>query len=117
MADSKQTIPLEDDLCVHTFAVSAAMVGVCLTVIGLIRIVITLQKVNTLADDLLALDALVFLASCIMSYWALRNRKLRRRLRVERIADVLFLAAMVMMTGVCLFITYAIATNANAMGQ
>lgn len=111
MSESKDRMPLEDDLCVHTFAVSAAMVGVCLTVIGLIRIVITLQKVNTLADDLLAFDALIFLGSCILSYWAIRNRKIQRRLRTERIADMLFIAAMVVMTGVCLFITYAIATN------
>ena len=63
MADSKSRIPLEEDICVHIFTVSAAMVGVCLTVIGLIRIVITLQKTNTLADDLLAGDALLFLTS------------------------------------------------------
>jgi hypothetical protein len=117
MSDTRQPIPLEDDLCVHTFAVSAAMVGVCLTVIGLIRIVITLQKINTLADDLLAFDALIFLASCMLSYWAIRNRKVRRRLRAERVADVLFLAAMVVMTAVCLFITYAIATNPDLLGS
>ena len=117
MAESKDRIPLEDDLCIHTFSVSAAMVGVCLTVIGLIRIVITLQKVNTLADDLLAADAVLFLGSCILSYWALRNRKIRRRHRAERIADWMFIAAMMVMTGVCLFITYAIAMNPNAMGQ
>jgi hypothetical protein len=117
MAEPKERIPLEDDLCIHTFGVSAAMVGVCLTVIGLIRIVITLQKVNTLADDLLAGDAILFLGSCILSYWALRNRKVRRRLRAERIADWLFIAAMMVMTGVCLFITYAIATNPNVVGQ
>ncbi|HTQ37710.1 MAG TPA: hypothetical protein VMJ32_01710 [Pirellulales bacterium] len=117
MSDVKETIPLEDDLCVHTFAVSAAMVGVCLTVIGLIRIVITLQKVNTLADDFLGIDAIIFLASCILSYWAIRNRKVRRRLRAERFADGLFLVAMVLMTAVCLFIVYAIATNPNLTGQ
>ncbi len=117
MADLKAPpAPLEDDLCIHTFSVSAAMVGVCLTVIGLIRIVITLQKVNTLADDLLAFDAILFLGSCILSYWALRNRKVRRRHKAERFADLLFLLAMVMMTGICLFIVYMIATNPN-VGQ
>ena len=33
---------LEQDICIHIFTVSSAMVGVCLTVIGLIRVVITL---------------------------------------------------------------------------
>jgi hypothetical protein len=111
MAQIKDQVPLEDDLCIHTFAVSAAMVGVCLTVIGLIRIVITLQKANTLADDLLAIDAVLFLIACIVSYWAIRNRKVRRRVQAERIADLLFILAMIVMTGVCLFITYAIATS------
>ena len=35
---------LEEDICIHIFTVSSAMVGVCLTVIGLIRVVITLAK-------------------------------------------------------------------------
>jgi hypothetical protein len=48
------------------------MVGVCLTVIGLIRVVITLGRADTLADDFLAGDALLFLISCLLSYWALR---------------------------------------------
>src|SRR6266446_2012044 len=78
MSDSKTQLTLEEDICIHIFTVSAAMVGVCLTVIGLIRIVITLQKNDTLADNLLAGDALLFLTSCILSYWAMRTRKVRR---------------------------------------
>src|SRR5438132_4180850 len=89
---------LEEDICIHIFTVSAAMVGVCLTVIGLIRIVITIQKADTLADDLLAADALLYLVSCMLSYWALRTRKVRRMHRVERVADCVFLLAMVVMT-------------------
>lgn len=65
---------LEHDICIHIFTVSSAMVGVCLTVIGLIRVVITLGRADTLADDLLAGDALLFLISCLLSYWALRSR-------------------------------------------
>ena len=67
MSEPKSKTSLEEDLCIHIFTVSAAMVGVCLTVIGLIRIVITLQKVDTLADDLLAADALLFVSSCMLS--------------------------------------------------
>jgi hypothetical protein len=66
------------------------MVGVCLTVIGLIRVVITLGTVDTLADDLLAADALLFLTSSLLSYWALRSRGLRRMHRIEKIADGIF---------------------------
>jgi hypothetical protein len=54
------------------------MVGVCLTVIGLIRVVITLGRADTVADDFLAGDALLFLVSCLLSYWALRSRSVRQ---------------------------------------
>src|SRR5204862_6329634 len=69
---------LEQDICIHIFTVSSAMVGVCLTVIGLIRVVITLGTADTLADDLIASDALLFLISCFLSYCALRSRGLSR---------------------------------------
>jgi hypothetical protein len=80
---------LEEDICIHIFTVSAGMVGVCLTVIGLLRVVITLRKVDTFADDLLAGDAILFLVACLASYWALRTRKTSRMYRVERFADII----------------------------
>jgi hypothetical protein len=103
--------PLEQDLCIHIFTVSAAMVGVCLTVIGIIRIVISIRKTDTLADDLLAMDAVLFLASCLSSYLALRTRSTRRLHGLERFADITFLVALVAMVLVCAFITYAISAN------
>jgi ABC-type xylose transport system permease subunit len=115
MSDQHSKTALEEDLCIHIFAVSAAMVGVCLTVIGLIRIVITLQSADTLADDLLSVDALLFVSSCFLSYWALRTRKTRRMHNVERLADFVFLLAMLMMTAICLFITYTLAVGTRAV--
>src|SRR4029077_11532892 len=82
---------LEHDICIHIFTVSSAMVGVCLTVIGLIRVVITLGRADTLADELLAGCALL----CLLSYWALRSRGWRRMHRLEKIADGIFIAAMI----------------------
>src|SRR5947208_8372383 len=105
---------LGEDICIHIFTVSSAMVGVCLTVIGLIRVVITLGKADTLADDLLASDALLFLTSCLLSYAALRVRNFRRRHRIERAADGIFIVAMVVMTVICGFITYSMSVSPTA---
>ena len=100
---------LEEDISIHIFTVSSAMVGVCLTVIGLIRVVITFGKADTVADDLLAADAFLFLLSCLLSYSALRTRSKRRMHRMERIADGIFILAMILMVVICGFITFAIA--------
>jgi uncharacterized membrane protein YqjE len=112
--NSDQKTKLEEDICIHIFTVSSAMVGVCLTVIGLIRVVITLGKADTVADDLLASDALLFLTSCLLSYAALRARSFRRMHRIERAADVVFIVAMVVMTVICGFVTYAMSISSNA---
>jgi hypothetical protein len=103
-------VHLEESVCAHIFTVSAAMVGVCLTVIGLVHIVIVTQKADTIADDLLAGDALLFLISCLSSYWALRTRNVVRMHRVERFADWVFILALGFMAFICAFITYAVST-------
>jgi hypothetical protein len=100
--------PLEEDISIHILSVSAAMVGVCLTVIGLIRIVISIRKFDTIADDLLAGAALIFLVSCFCSYWALRTRGARRMHTLERIADAAFLFGLLIMVAVCVFIAFAV---------
>src|ERR1043166_7714844 len=104
---------LEEDVSIHIFTVSSAMVGVCLTVIGLIRVVITLGKADTIADDLLAGDALLFLISCLLSYSALRSRSVRRMHRLEKIADGIFILAMIGMVIICALITYTISAPAR----
>ena len=108
MSGQDSKLVLGEDVSVHIFTVSAAMVGVCLTVIGLLRVVITIKKVDTLANDMLVIDAVLFLTSCLMSYWALRTRTYRRMHRIERIADSAFIVALLLMVSVCGFIVYAI---------
>src|SRR6266496_1002656 len=111
--EENQDHRLEQDICIHIFTVSSAMVGVCLTVIGLIRVVITLGTADTLADDCLAVNALLFLISCLLSYWALRSRGLRRMHRLERLADGIFIFAMIGMVVICALITYTISVPAR----
>lgn len=65
----KSQSTLEEDIPIHIFTVSSAMVGVCLTVIGIIRLLITLRKTDTIADDLLSADAALFLLATLFSYW------------------------------------------------
>jgi len=111
MANQDSKNHLEEDICIHIFTVSAAMVGVCLTVIGLLRVIITIRKFDTIADDILAMDAVVFLVSCLLSYWALRTRATRRMHRIESLADSMFILGLLLMVVVCGFITYALEFN------
>ena len=52
MADNQPDDLLEEDICIHIFTVSAGMVGVCLTVIGLFRVIGQLKSVATMMSGL-----------------------------------------------------------------
>jgi branched-subunit amino acid permease len=102
------TIRIEEDISVHIFAASAGMVGVCLTVIGILNIIVKSKSVDTFADDVLTLDAVLFLTSCCLAYAALRSRGAVRAYKVERAADVVFIFGLVMMAVACGAITYSL---------
>lgn len=95
-------------LTMHVFSVSAAMVGVCLTAIGILRLVTQQTQVRTLGDDLLAMDSVLFVVCCGLAFWSFKcgDAVLRRRLRLA--VDTLFLAALATMSCICAVIAYAL---------
>lgn len=93
-------------IAIHIFSVSAGLVGVCLTVIGIFRAIGELKSFSTLGDNILAIDALIFLASCIFAYSSLRSRDEIKRHKLERIADILFIFGLTLMAIVCSIIAY-----------
>ena len=96
----------EESIAIHIFAVSATMVGVCLTVIGILNVITSFKKINTWADEITALDAIIFISSCIISYIAIKTKMRKRRLLLERIADGIFLSGLVLMVVICIFFAY-----------
>jgi hypothetical protein len=98
----------EHDLTMHVFTVSAGMVGVCLTAIGLLRLIATQTKVQTIGDDLLAIDAVLFATCAMLAFWSFKTSapKTRRKLRI--VVDTLFFTGLVGMAAICAVIAYAI---------
>ncbi len=100
--------PLAEGTCRMICTISAAMVGVCLTGVGLLRVSNAVSRTDSWADDLLSVDAIFFLVATLSAYFALRTETEVRLHRLERIADVAFIAAMILLTAACFFITYAV---------
>jgi hypothetical protein len=98
--------PLSEGSSRMVCSISAGMVGVCLTVIGLIRVSITMSKTQTIADDVLAFDAILFLTATLCAYFTQRGGNEVRMHRLERTADAFFLVAMVTLVVVCFLVTY-----------
>lgn len=105
---SEQEPPsLDDDICIHIFSVSATMVGVCLTVIGIIRVILTLRREDLIIDDLVAVNMMFYLVSALTSYWSLRTHRTLRGQRMMRVADTVFLIALAFTAVNAGFITWA----------
>ena len=98
----------EHDLTMHVFTVSSGMVGVCLTAIGLLRLVAAQTNVQTLGDDLLAVAAVLFVLCAFLAFWSFKSKKSVVRSRLRLLVDVLFLLGLALMGAICAIIAYAI---------
>jgi hypothetical protein len=95
-------------LTMHVFTVSAGMVGVCMTAIGLLRLIASQTKVQTLGDDLLAVNAIVFVVCAFLAFWSFKTKSPKLCERLQLIADILFLCGLAGMGLICAVIAYAI---------
>lgn len=91
----------ERGIAAHIFTTSSVMVGLCLTIISVVRSFPKAGQFKTVVDDLIAVGALVFLVSCFVSYAVLRARHSRRMHRLESLADGVFLLGLTILAVAC----------------
>jgi hypothetical protein len=77
-----------------------------LTLLGLLKVVEGLKGVSTIGDELLAVDAIIFLISGLLSYFALKQERQRRKYVMGRAADGLFITALCLLVIICCSIVY-----------
>lgn len=78
-------------LSAHILPTSATMIGVCMTVMSIGHLG-PRDDMRLLIDRLLAIDALVFLASALLSFISMRSR--RSGVRLETWGEVVFIAGL-----------------------
>jgi len=99
---------LHEHAPVHVFTTASSMVGVCLTAIGLIQVLVSTKTVNMVADDILAIDSILFMTSAMLSYMSIRSKNRHRYYKLELIADRVFILAMLMMVAACIALSFQI---------
>lgn len=101
---SQESRRIENDLSVHVFTASAALVGACLTVIGLFNS--RLENEAFHGDEFIALDALFFLVSCLLAFFSLKTVSHQSHRILARLADAVFLIGLAGMVFICVLIAY-----------
>jgi len=95
-----------NNLSGHILPTSGAMLGVCMTVISIVKLTQSNRGIAYWVDDLLALDALIFLTSSVFSYLSIRSHS--KKIYFEDIADKVFMLALLCMGAAVVLLTYEI---------
>ncbi|MBP0495962.1 hypothetical protein [Roseomonas indoligenes] len=87
---------------------AATMIGICTTLVGLVKIMENQSGADSRADELGGMLSAIFLASVILSYAAIRLAGLRTGLSqwLERGADLLFVVGLLGIAGLTLLFAY-----------
>ncbi len=92
-------------LSTHILPASATMIGVCMTVLSIGHIG-PAGEMRWLIDKLLAMDALLFLASALLSFVSMRAELQRSRLELH--AEWVFIVGLSLLALVGLVLAFAI---------
>ncbi len=95
---------IDNTISEHILPTSATMVGVCMTVISILKL--SANSSNTWADEILAVDSLLFIMSAIFSYVSIRNQL--EESKYEDWADKLFIFGLVVMTFACFIVVFTV---------
>jgi hypothetical protein len=97
--------PNSNDLSHHILPTSATMVGICITVISIVK-GMKPGLTHFLFDKALAIDSLLFMVSALLSFSSIRVAQ--SNIRFEQWAEVLFLIGLVSMTLITLIFSFEI---------
>jgi hypothetical protein len=89
-------------------SVSAAMVGVCLTAIGLVGILKSLHKLEMIVDDMLAVAVLLFVGCSFLSFLGIRTRIRKKWQGFSLTVDILFCLGLLVLVAASMLLTWAV---------
>jgi hypothetical protein len=98
-----------DDVSQHILPTAATMVGVCVTVVSIVRLLEATAPHASIIDNVLAGDAVLFLVSALLSYGSLRTPGSTPRL--ERYGDLVFLSALTILVASSIMLAWEIGTH------
>ncbi|MES1997949.1 MAG: hypothetical protein V4446_01415 [Pseudomonadota bacterium] len=94
------------NLSSHILQASAQMVGVCMVIISIVKLLHLGNTASHVVDKILGFDNIVFLFSAILSYASMRYARLAEAL--ESLADTLFMMGLVFMTLASVLLSFEI---------
>ena len=109
MSDPTQELAVkvarDRDVLLRLLSVTSSLAGLCIAALGFLEASNRPELDNSYADELIALDALLFVSCVYLILWALRTSSAVRAISLSRVVDAIFLFAL---TSLLLAATYII---------
>ncbi|MCY1167642.1 hypothetical protein D9M73_76100 [compost metagenome] len=96
---------LQNGLSAHILPASATMIGVCMTVLSIGHLGPG-SELHMLVDKVLAVDALVFLASALLSFMSMRTQRFANKFEAR--AELVFITGLGLLALVAVVLAFAI---------
>jgi hypothetical protein len=108
MSDHSKILIDDVGLSGHILPVSATLMGVCVTLVGLVKVA-EAKMGPSHVDEYAALAAIAFLVCSISSYLSMRySANDRLSYRLEQVADVIFVAGVIGITLIATLFAYEV---------
>jgi len=104
--DLARVVARDRDVLLRLLSVTASLAGLCIAALGFVEMGDRNATMRTYADELVALDALLFVCCVYLILWALRTTSPRRAHLLARVIDVVFLFALTTMLIAAAYIIY-----------
>lgn len=108
MSTPPRTAPWVREELLLLLSVSATLAGLCVTVVALMKTLGKASDSATIADDMFAVCAVLFLAATYLIFWALKTRTPGLAAALVRLLDVVFLIGLTLMTGAAFVMLYTV---------
>ena len=89
----------------HILPTSSNLLGICFVILSFMRV--TKMGMETVIDEVVSVAIVLFLSSSLYSYAAIRSSK--RSDRYDKIADIIFLIGLALVTLISIIIMFEIA--------
>jgi len=93
-ADLQRDVARDRDVLLRLLSVTASLAGLCIAALAFLEASDASTLDRSLADEIIALDCVLFVACVYLILWALRTSSVQRAFTLSRVVNVTFLFAL-----------------------
>jgi hypothetical protein len=101
-----ERVARDRDVLLRLLSVAASLAGLCIAALGFLEATDNAALEGSYADEIMALDAILFVSCVYLILWALRTNSVARAHALSRVVDTVFLFALTTLLVAAMYIIF-----------